>query len=295
GAGTSMTDNELKNKIHNLMLRTGQVDGDSALMDHRLNTYLEEITKISEVVDNIRRENNLDQKLPKVAIKHPDFDKWNEVMGNMNTILLEQLDVLDVQLVEPGKDWDGLDINITINEEKIRERYQHIATKITWTLQNMPPVNIKNKIGEEYFTIGIEGQQIYISNDMISVELSIPEGVIEKDFETGAVYVDTRMTEEAGAEMLTQKISAKISGMREEMELTEEIYVEVQIFTTDDKLADEIDKNKDEITTNTNAYSVEVPFDDPFQGDDYDYLVAEIEHDDEIIKIGIVPVEFEEE
>ena len=55
----------------------------------------------------------------------------------------------------------------------------------------------------------------------------------------------------------------------------------------------EIDGKKDDISAKTNAYSVEIPFDDPFKGEDY--LVAEIEHDDEIIKIGIVPVEFEDE
>ncbi len=293
GAGISMTDNELKNKIHNLMLRTGQVDGDPALIDQRLNTYLEEITKITAVVDAVRRDNDLDQKLPKVAIKHPDFDKWNEVIANMKAIILDQLDILDIQLIEPDQDWDGLDIAIHINEEKIHEKYQYIATKIAWTLQSMPPVNIKNKIGEEYFTIGIEGQQVYISNDMVSAELSVPEGVIERDLEAGIIYVDTRMSEEAQGEMLTHKICAQISSMRDEMELAEETYVEVQIFTTDDKLAEEIDKKKDDISAKTNAYSVEIPFDDPFKGDDY--LVAEIEHDDEIIKIGIIPVEFEDE
>lgn len=288
----SMTDNELKNKIHNLMLRTGQVDGDSALVDQRLNTYLEEITKISIVVDNIRKENNLIQKLPKVAIKHPDFDKWNEVLINMKTILLDQLDVLDVQLVEPDQDWDGLNINVQINEAMVHEKYPHIATKIIRILQYMPPDKVKENVAKEYFTIGIEGQQVYISNEIISVELSVPDGVIEGDFETGIIYVEAVMDEEAQAEMLMQNISAKISSMREELELTEDTYIEVQIFTTDE-LAEEIENKKYLITANTNAYSVEVPFDDPFEGDDY--LVAEIEHDGEIIKIGIVPVEFEDD
>ena len=288
----SMTDNELKNKIHNLMLRTGQVDGDSALVDQRLNTYLEEITKLSIVVDNIRKENNLSQKLPKVVIKHPDFDRWNEVIVNMKTLLLDQLDVLDVQLVEPDQDWDGLDINVHINEDMVREKYKYIATKVVWTLQNMPPEKIKENIKKEYFTIGIEGQQVYISNDIISVELSVPDDIIEANFEAGTIYVEVLMDEEAQAEMLMQKISEKISSMRDELELTEESYIEVQIFTTDE-LAEEIDKKKYLITANTNAYSVEVPIDDPFKGDDY--LVAEIEYDNEIIKIGIVPVEFEDE
>ena len=263
------------------------------MVDQRLNTYLEEITKISIVVDNIRKENNLSQKLPKVVIKHPDFDRWNEVIVNMKTILLDQLDVLDVQLIRPDQDWDGLDINIQINEAMVHEKYPHIATKIIRILQYMPPDKVKENVSKEYFTIGIEGQQVYISNEIISAELSVPDGIIESDFETGVIYVEAVMDEEAQVEMLTQNISSKISSMREEMELTQETYVEVQIFTTNDKLAEEIENKKDDIAEKTNAYSVEVPFDDPFEGDDY--LIAELEYDDEIIKIGIVPVEFEDE
>ena len=194
--------------------------------------------------------------------------------------------------MEPNKVWKGLDPDIKIDEDLIRKAYAHLALKIINVLQYMPPEKLISTADKDSFTIGVEGQQIFISKKMVSISFSLPPGVIEDDFESGKIYIDTTEAEEAPTEIIVSKVSEKILEMRRDLELDDEIYIEIQIFTGD-KLAEELEKWKDEIAERTHAHTVELPFDDPFTNGDHH--VSEISFEEETLKIGIVPIEFTEE
>ncbi len=210
----------------------------------------------------------------------------------MKMIILEQINTKEIELVEPDNVWIGLLPDIKIDEELIRKAYAHLALKITNVLQYMPPEKLISTADKDSFTIGVEGQQIFISKEMVSISFSLPPGVIEGDFESGKIYIDTTEAEEAPTEIIVSKVTKKVLEMRKDLELDDETYIEIQIFTGD-KLAEELEKWKDEIAERTHAHSVELPFDDPFTSDEYH--VSEMSYEEETLKIGIVTIEFAEE
>jgi hypothetical protein len=297
-SSVSIDEDELKKRIYNMMIRTGGGVESSAIMDERLNTYFDLVGKLSDAIYKIKEDKGipLEQPLARVAISHPDYEKWQELFKNMKTIVLEQLNSNDVELVEPGKSWEGFNIDVKINEDLIRESYKHIAMNVISVLQFMPPEKMKSNVEKGAFTIGVEGQQIYISEEMVSITLSLPKGAFENDFDTGKIYLDFHVTEEMAEESNIKKamneIINKVAQMRGEMELPDDTQIEVQILAPD-ALAEALEEMKTEIEDNINAYAVEFPLDSPFDGDNY--FVSEIQIQDETVSIGIVTVEFEGE
>ena len=293
GAGVTIDADSLKKRMYDLMIRSGRVEEDSALMDARLGNYMEVIGTISDAVFNIREENEipLEQTLARVVIKHQDWERWHEVLTNMRTLILEQVNAKDVILLKQDQVWDGLVPDIKVNEDLIRQSYPHIALKIIRVLQYMPPDKLLSNLRKETFTIGVEGQQIFITSDMVSIGFSLPEDAVQGEIEDGIVFIDTVISEEMRSEIMMNEVIARLLKMRAEMELDEGMQIEVQIFGAD-AVMDELEQCKDEIAKKSNAYDVIFPLDDPFEKSDH--YVYELAFGDESCKLGILPVEFED-
>jgi len=288
--GKSTDTDTLKKRMYDIMIRSGHIDKDSALMDARLKNYMEVVGKISDAVFGLRERNQIpaEQTLASVAIKHPDFERWSEVVGNMRSLILEQVNAIDVQILKPDDVWRGLIPTVKINEELIRNSYKHIAKKIINVLEYMPPDKLLANLKKGTFTIGVEGQQIYISSEMISVSFSLPDGAFEGSLESGALYIDSMITEEIMSDISADKLIEKIMAMRQEAEIEEDAKIEVQIFASD-ALVEKLEKAKARIKGKCNAYDVIFPLDNPFGSDEY--YVSELDLDGERCKIGIVQVE----
>jgi isoleucyl-tRNA synthetase len=179
---------------------------------------------------------------------------------------------------------------VKINEEHIRKSYKHIATKIINVLQYMPPDKLLTSLKKGTFTIGVEGQQIYISGQMISLSFSLPPEAFEGPMDSGVIYIDSTVTEEMKAVITADKIIDKIMTMRQELDIEADANIEVQILASD-ALVEKLEKTKDSMKDRCNAYDVIFPLDDPFASGEY--YVSELDLDGETCKIGIVQVELD--
>jgi len=294
GKGPASIDaDSLKKRMYDVMIRSGRVEKDSVLMDARLNNYLEVVGKISDAVFGLREKNGIKpgEKLARVAIKHPDHERWSEVVENMRTLLLEQTNSFDIQILGPDEVWKGLVPTVKVNEEHIRNSYKHLAKKIISVLQYMPPDKLLVNIKKGTFTIGVEGQQVYISDDMVQISFSLPEGAFEGAVDSGTVYIDTVMTEQTKSDASLNALIEKIREMRRELEIDENAKIEVQVMAADDTV-EALEGSKEAIKDKCGAYDVVFPLDDPFGTDEY--YVGEIELDGEKCRIGIVQVDFQD-
>ncbi len=291
--GENIDADSLKKRMYDVMIRSGRIDKDSAIMDARLNNYLEVVGKIADAVFGLREEHGIPagQKLARVAIRHRDYERWNEVLENMRTLVLEQANAFDIQLLRRDEVWAGLVPAINVNEEHIRNSYKHIAKKIISVLQYMPPDKLLANIKKGTFTIGVEGQQIYITDDMVQISFSLPPGAFEGEIDSGTIYIDTMITEQVKSDVSLNALIDKIKEMRREVEIGDEAKIEVQVVT-DDALAETLEGAKNTIMEKCNAYDVIFPLDDHLSTDEYH--VGEIELNGEKCRIGIVQVDFEE-
>jgi len=289
----SLDDEELKRRMHNLLLKADITFESAAIIDDKLNVYLEAISGVRDKLDTFRREQGMeDEPVPHIAIQHSEEELWREIIGTIKTVVKEQLKVAEVEAVGADEHWSGLDIKVKVNEDLIKAKYRHIAPNIISVLKYMPGKKMVESLSRPEFTIGVEGQTIYVEKDMVEITYSVPEGVEEVPFDGGTFYVTLKMTREAETKMAANSIVERIIAMREAMELEGDAAIDVQIVAPD-AIADELDQMKDELSKETGAYAVELPFDDPFDGDT-DYYVSELEYKGETIKIGIIEVEFEE-
>jgi hypothetical protein len=288
----TIDDEELKRRMHNLLLKADISIESAHIIDDKLNVYLETISDFRELLAQFRAGEGLpdDAPLPLLTIQVSKDELWKEIAGTIKSIVREQLKVADVEILGPNDVWHGLDINIQVNESLIKERYRHIAPNIISVLKYMPPAKMVESLSRPEFTIGIEGQTVYIEKGMVSVNYSVPDGVKKVEIPDGHYYVTLEMTEEAESKMVVNSIVERIQKMREALELGVDASIDVKIVAPD-RIADELDQIKDEISKETGAFGVDLPFDDPFGGET-DYYVSEMEYKDELIKIGIIEVEF---
>jgi isoleucyl-tRNA synthetase len=141
--------------------------------------------------------------------------------------------------------------------------------------------------------LGVEGYPVKITPKMLEFKLSIPDNVVVKEFDSGAIYINKELTEEMKTEGIAEELIEHINGMRKELNIKDKDYIETQVFVPD-KMADLLESWKEHIASKTRSYTLEFPFENIFEGEKSGYYVVEREIGGEKAVIGIVVVEWEE-
>ncbi|MFQ6060353.1 MAG: DUF5915 domain-containing protein, partial [Thermoplasmata archaeon] len=217
--------------------------------------HIATISEIVQCVSQARKDHNFGKKMPiqVVAIKTTDENSAT-VISDFKRVLQEQLRAKDLVIVPPNEDWDGLDLKIVIDRDKVRARYPQWSRKIETLLRTLSPWKIKAGLDKGGYAVGIEGQRVSIDTDMVSYEVAIPEHIAVYRFEKGKVYVDTRQTEELRAEGLAEEIIEEIERTRKEAGLKEESPVEIKLCVSKEMKA-LLENWKDEIASEVRCTS----------------------------------------
>jgi isoleucyl-tRNA synthetase len=260
-----------------------------------LENYLSIADNIIEVIMQTREEQGLKAGIPlkTVAVKSPD-EKVRDALDKLKMPFLNKVNAKELLVIQPGREWQGLKLELVLDRDIIHKAYKAQASKVEGLLRYQSPWKIKDSIekGGEY-TIGVEGYPVKITAEMLEFKLSTPENVVEKEFEGGMIYLDKELSEEMKAEGLAGELIEHIMGMRKELNISDQDYIETQIFV-DDKTAEQLEKFKEHITSKTHSYAVEFPFDNIFEGGASGYYAVEKEIDGTTAWIGIVVVELAE-
>ncbi|UCF07620.1 MAG: hypothetical protein JSW28_08230 [Thermoplasmata archaeon] len=260
-----------------------------------LEDYLAITDKVIDVVLQAREEQEIKPSMPikKVAVKSQK-EPVRDALEKLRAPFLSKVNAKELDIVAPGTEWDGLKLELTPERDIIHKAYKQQASKVEGLLRYQSPWKIKNSIektGE--YTLGVEGYPVKITSEMLKFKISIPENIVEKEFDSGVIYIDKEMTEEIKAESLAEELITHIIGLRRECSINDEDYIETQIFV-DDKLAEQLESWKQHIASKTHSYMVEFPFDNIFEEGVSGYYAVQREIDGQTAWIGIVVVELEE-
>ena len=228
-----------------------------------------------------------------MAVKSPE-ESVRDALDKLKIPLLNKVNAKELIVIKPGHEWEGLKLDLVLNRDIIHKAYKQQASKVEGLLRYQSPWKIKDTIekGGEY-TIGVEGYPVKITAEMLEFKLSTPENVVEKEFESGIIYLDKELTEEMKAEGLAEELIEHVMGMRRELNISDQDFIETQIYV-DDKTAEQLEKFKEHITAKTHSYAVEFPFDNIFEEGASGYYAVEKEIGGLSVWIGIVVVELEE-
>lgn len=196
------------------------------------------IAMISEIVHSVgqaRVDMEMGERMPIsfVAIKPTDQESAN-VISDFKRVLQDQLKAKELHVVPLGEEWEGLDLEIIVNEDKIAETYPQWNRKIQMLLKSQSPWKIKAGLDKGSYGLGIEGQVVSIDLSMVSYEISIPEHVAEYEFGKGKIYIDKTQTDELKAEWYAGEIVEEISKTKEEAGMQEDNPVELKICVGDE-------------------------------------------------------------
>jgi hypothetical protein len=196
------------------------------------------IAMISEIVQSVtqaRKDLDLGQTFPisLVAIK-PDDEDSTTVISDFKRVIQDHLKAKELLVIPPGDEWEGLDLEIEVNVDKIVEVYPQWSRKIQMLLKSQSPWKIKAGLDKGTYGLGIEGQKVSIDKNMVTYEVSVPDHVAEYKFGKGTIYIDKTQTEELLAEGYASEIIEEIGKTREEAGIEEENPVEIKICVSEE-------------------------------------------------------------
>ncbi len=197
--------------------------------------HIATLSEIVQCVSQARRDFNFGKRMPipLVAIKTVDEDSVT-MISDFKRVLQEHLKAKELVIVGPGEDWDGMDLEIVVNSEKIREKYPQWSRKIEMLLKSQSPWKIKSGLDKGSYAVGIEGQRVVLDSSMVSYKISVPEHVAEYEFEKGKLYVDKRQTEELRAEGYAEEIIGEIEKTKKEAGFGDENPVEIKLCISEE-------------------------------------------------------------
>ncbi|MFQ5920089.1 MAG: hypothetical protein ACE5I4_08640, partial [Thermoplasmata archaeon] len=156
------------------------------LDDESLKEFIEIVKEIDKAVRKARGKAGLEYHwpVPRIAIraKTPNVAAAAE---NFNAMILSHANAREVDVLESGEIWHGVDLKMTIDEDVLEESYRTWARKIQLILMSQDPWKIKAGIDKGGYEMGIEGQMVKIDGDMVNFQAVVPPHVVVQDFGEG--------------------------------------------------------------------------------------------------------------
>ncbi len=249
----------------------------------------EEMDIIRNIVDEIieyKKQSDLPLKWPlKRIIIDCQEEGYYELILRYAHMLINKGKLKDIDLVEAEEEWHEMKLTANPNKDAIGKTYQQWESRIAILLNQRPPEEIRIGIENGEYTIGIEGQIVEITPDMVTFDTELPEGFHELEFDGFKVYLDLEITDKLWNEQMTKEIILRLKSMRKEFTLDENDEVEVYI-DADDDIIRAVESNKEKIIAELDVRTLHLQ--DEEMGD-AEY-VLEWEIHDKPVYLGMTPL-----
>jgi len=254
---------------------------DPSLRDESIESGMSLVRELVEKIANARQEQGLNLRWPlkRIVIK-ADADDVLDKINLFKDILLEQVNAKNLVTIPVGEEWEDLILEVVPNPNAIGMVYRQWSSKIAVLLKSRPAKSIKEGIDKGEYKIGIEGQLVEITPNMVSFSTSLPPDVVQLDYSHGVVYVDFEMTEELEAEGFAREIVRRIQQMRKDMKLDVEEFIDVELFCSD-KLRGYIERWISYVSKETRARNI------GFSSQPKGEYIVEWTIEDETVSIGL--------
>ncbi len=233
------------------------IDQMNQLFESLFNGNIEEI-KISDNELPQEWQNFIDlylnvEKL-KAKIKGRRYQYSNIVISTVSPLppeidMKNILNVREIQLIKGL--WHGVKFVIQPNMDKIGKYYKNYAPKIAFMLSKKEAKDILKKIESVGYYLGIEGQSLRITREMVTIIPQLPEGYHKGIFRTGEFYLKY---EGDKCQEMVDDIIRKINYERSKMRISDQDIVDVVLPNSE--CNETIEMNHDIITRKTNTRKI---------------------------------------
>ncbi|MGM0404658.1 MAG: DUF835 domain-containing protein [Thermoplasmatota archaeon] len=242
--------------------------------------------EVTNDVYNLKKEMELPLKWPfqKIVIDTSTFETYDN-FEKFKHIIKNKAKIKEIEILRPDEEWKELELTVEANMDAIGKTYRQWASRIALLLENRDAEEIKEKIEEGEYIIGIEGHQTEIQPEMLTFKNELPEGYVEVEYDDFNVYANYEMSEDIWNEQIANEIKLRIKSMREDFDLLEEDEVEIFIYPPDE-FFESINSHKTDILNYVGGKDLTISDDDM---DEVEYVV-EWDINGETVDIGINPL-----
>ncbi|MEE8232816.1 MAG: DUF5915 domain-containing protein, partial [Thermoplasmata archaeon] len=254
------------------------------LDDESLKEFIDIVKEIDKAVRKARGKAGLEYHwpVPRIAIraKTPNVAAAAE---NFRAMILSHANAREVDVLEAGEIWHGVDLRMTIDEDALEDAYRTWSRKIQLILMSQDPWKIKTGIDKGGYEMGIEGQIVKVHGDMVSFQAVVPPHVVVQDFGEGMIFMDTRLTEDEEAEGFANEIVKIVVEARKDLGLEDSDPVVIELVAPE-RLHMLLGKQKEYLVGEANAKDLRFVSDAGDEG-----YIAEVEISEETFTIAVFP------
>ncbi len=120
--------------------------------------------------------------------------------------------------------WHGLKFKVKANIEKLGKYYKSYYSSINSMLSKRDGLDVIRKLNSGGYVLGIEGQEIKITRDMVDIMVEIPQGYVKGVFDGGEYYLNLNLEQ---CEKETNRIIRKANYLRKLENLDYRDYIDV--------------------------------------------------------------------
>ncbi|MDH4123032.1 MAG: isoleucine--tRNA ligase [Thermoplasmata archaeon] len=207
---------------------------DDSLKDEGIESGMDLAREMVEKIANARQSSQLNLRWPlKRIVVKADADDIFERIKALKEVLISQVNAKELQTVPVGEEWDELELAVVPNPNAIGKVYRQWSSKIAVLLKTRPAKTIKEGVDKGEYSIGIEGQLITITPNMVSFSSSLPPDIVQVEFSHGIIYIDFEMTEDLLAEGYSREMVRRVQQMRKDMKLDVEEFIDMEVRCSD--------------------------------------------------------------
>ncbi|MEK6851314.1 MAG: DUF5915 domain-containing protein, partial [Candidatus Thermoplasmatota archaeon] len=246
---------ELHAQLREAVITHGEMTG-LQITDEQMKSYIDVVRRVVDAVFAAREKAGLDRVWPvkRVAVKVDRQDALDAVQS-FRKIIVNQAGAKELDIVNPGETWRGLNLILNLDSEAIAKAYRLWARKIEILLRSQDAWKIKHGLDKGEYNVGVEGQKVRIDPSMVWFTETVPDSVVEQPFEDGMIYVDTEMTEDILAEGYARELVNIIRDVRRDLKLSGDMWIETKIKASEN-LNRLLRKWKDFISHETNTQAL---------------------------------------
>src|SRR5437867_404780 len=218
-------------------VEAGRAQGGIDISDEQMALYVDIVRRVLEAVTNTKTKAGIDRFWPvkRIAVKPTDATGFDAITA-FRKIIVGQSQAKELDIVAPGDTWRGMKVALQVDRDAVSAAYKLWARKIEVMLKSQDPWKIKAGLSKQEYVVGIDGQRVRIDPNMVKFAETLPENVIEEQFNGGVVYLDTEMTPEILGEGYAKELVNIIKDIRKDMKLGEEAGIDTRIRASENSL-----------------------------------------------------------
>jgi len=247
--------------------------------EEKLREYMSLVNEIASAVAEARSGNVADLSEPVLLAVLPESEEIKRAVDILQTVILAEANARSLEIINVGEEWEGLEIEAIPHLEMITGKYRFWAKKIETLLKSRSAWKVKKALDKGSYFLGIEGQSVEVTPNMVSFEIRIPDNVVRGQFRGGSLYVSFprkgRAEEPAPyphepeevVSPIASEIIERMLEMRKDMKLEGDQLVDVKIFVSEEIL-DEIETQRERIIEETKARTVDLICEGSLEGEE---------------------------